>query len=61
MEEYVQKFKRATRESSYEGMVLIEEFKKRINNIIRRKLMDAERPSKSIEQYYERAVNLDRY
>ena len=50
MEEYVQKFKRATRESSYEGRVLIEEFKKRINNIIRRKLMDAERPSKSIEQ-----------
>jgi len=50
MEEYVQKFKRAARKSSYEGRVLIEKFKKRINNIIRRKLMDVERPSKSIKQ-----------
>jgi len=29
--------------------------------IIRRKLIEAEKPPKSIEQWYERVVNLDRY
>jgi len=40
---------------------LIEEFKRRINRIIRRKLMEAERLPTSIEQWYKYATNLDRY
>jgi len=42
MEEFVQDFKRVTRESGYEGCPLIEEFKQDINGSIRRKLMEAE-------------------
>ena len=61
MEKFVQEFRRATRGSRYEGRPLIEEFKREMNGMIRRKLMDAERPSTSIEQWYECATNLDRY
>jgi len=50
MEKYVQKFRRIARKSSYEGRLLVEEFKKEINDAIRRKLIEAERPPKSIEQ-----------
>jgi len=39
----------------------VEEFKRRMNRVIRRKLIEAERPSRSIKKWYERAVNLDRY
>ena len=48
MEEFVQKFRRAARESGYKGRLLIEEFKRGINGIIRRKLIEAERPLTSI-------------
>ena len=61
MEEFVQEFKRVARESKYEGCLLIEEFKRGLNRMIRRKLMEAERPSTSIEQWYEWATNLNRY
>jgi len=61
MEEFVQEFKRVARESKYEGCLLIEEFKRGINRMIRRKLMEAERPPTSIEQWYEWATNLNRY
>jgi len=37
------------------------EFKKGMNETIRRKLMEAERSSTSIEQWYEYATNLDRH
>jgi len=50
MEEFVQEFRRAARGSGYEGRLLMEEFKRRMNGIIRRKLMEAERPPTSIEQ-----------
>ena len=40
---------------------MIEEFKRRMNGIIRRKLMEAERPLTSIEQWYKSATNLDRH
>jgi len=50
MEEFVQKFKRAARESEYEGRLLIEEFKRGMNRTIRRKLMEAEDQSGFIEQ-----------
>ena len=42
MEEFVQEFQRAARSSSYEERLLVEEFKKGINRIIRRRLMEAE-------------------
>ena len=60
MEEFVQEFKRATRGSRYEGRPLIEEFKRGMNGGIRRKLMEAENPPSSIEQWYRRAMALDR-
>ena len=60
MEEFVQIFKRVARESGYEGQLLIEEFKREINGGIRRKLMEAENPPASIEQWYRRATALDR-
>ena len=61
MEEFVQEFRRAVRESGYEERSLIEEFKRGMNGIIRRKLMEVERHSTSIEQWYECTTNLDRH
>ena len=58
---FVQKFKRATRDSEYKGKLLVEEFKREMNEVIRRKLMKIEYPLKSIEQWYKRITNLDRY
>ena len=61
IEEFIQEFRRAVRESGYEGRPLIEEFKRGMNGMIRRKLMKVERPPTSIEQWYEHATNLDRH
>ena len=60
IEEFVQEFKRAARGSGYERRPLVEEFKRGINGGIRRKLMEAENPPVSIEQWYKRATALDR-
>jgi len=60
MEEFVQEFKRAARGSGYKGRPLIEEFKRGMNGGIRQKLMEAENPPASIEQWYRRATALDR-
>ena len=60
MEEFVQKFKRAARGSGYKGRPLVEEFKRGMNGGIRRKLMEAENPPASIEQWYRRATALNR-
>ena len=60
MEEFVQEFKRAARGSGYEGRPLVEEFKRGMNGGIRRKLMEVENPPASIEQWYRRAIALDR-
>ena len=60
MEEFVQEFKRAARGSGYEERPLVEEFKREMNGGIRRKLMEAENPPASIEQWYRRATALDR-
>ena len=60
MEEFVQEFKWAARGSGYEGKPLVEEFKRGMNGGIRRKLMEAENPPASIEQWYRRAMALDR-
>ena len=50
IEEFIQEFRRAARGSGYKGRLLIEEFKREMNGIIRRKLMKAERPPTSIKQ-----------
>ena len=60
IEEFVQEFKRVARGSGYEGRPLVEEFKRGMNGGIRRKLMEAENPLASIEQWYRRATALDR-
>ena len=60
MEEFVQEFKRVARESGYEERPLVEEFKRGMNGVIRRKLMEAENQPGSIEQWYKRAMALDR-
>jgi len=43
--EYVQEFKKIARESSYERWPLIEEFKRGLSRVLRRKLAKAESPS----------------
>jgi len=60
IEEFVQEFKRAARGSGYEGRPLVEEFKREMNGGIQRKLMEAENPLASIEQWYRRATALNR-
>ena len=60
MEDFVQEFKRAARGSRYEERPLVEEIKRGMNGRIRRKLMEAENPPASIEQWYRRATALDR-
>jgi len=50
MKEFVQEFKRAVRGSGYERRLLVEEFKRGMNRVIRRKLMEAENQPSSIEQ-----------
>ena len=42
IEEFVQEFQRAASSSSYEKRPLVEEFKREMNRIIRRRLMEAE-------------------
>ena len=42
IEEFIQEFKRVARGSGYKGRPLIEEFKRRMNGRIRKKLMEAE-------------------
>ena len=60
IEKFVQEFKRAALGSGYEERPLIKEFKRGINGGIRRKLMETERPSTTIRQWYKRAIALDR-
>ena len=60
IEEFVQEFKQAARGSGYERRPLVKEFKRGMNGGIRRKLMEAENPPASIEQWYKRAMALDR-
>jgi len=49
IEEFVQEFKRAVRGSGYERRLLVEEFKRGINGVIRRKLMEAKNQPSSIK------------
>ena len=60
MEEFVQDFKRVVRGSRYKGQPLIKEFKRGMNRAIKRKLIKAENQPDSIEQWFKRAMALDR-
>jgi len=60
MEEFVQEFKRAARGSGYEERLLVEEFKRVMNGMIRRKLMEAKNQPGSIKQWYRRTTALNR-
>ena len=44
IKEFIQEFRRATRGSGYKGRLLVEEFKREMNRVIRRKLTEVERP-----------------
>ena len=61
IEKSIQEFRRAARGSRYKGRPLIEEFKRGMNGLIRRQLMEAERSSTSIEKWYKHATNLDKH
>ena len=50
MEKFMQKFKRAARGNRYKGRPLVEEFKRKINGGIRRKLMEVENSPAFIKQ-----------
>jgi len=50
MEEFVQKFKRATRESRYKRQLLIKEFKRGMNGTIQQRLIESECQPGTIEQ-----------
>jgi len=60
MEEFIQEFKRAARESRYKGRPLVEKFKREMNRVIRKKLMEAENQPDSIEQWFRRVTALNR-
>ena len=56
----MQEFKKVARRSGYERRSLIKEFKRGLNRSIRRKLVEAEEPPTTIEEWQEKAVRLDR-
>jgi len=58
--EYVQEFKKITRESGYKRQPLIEEFKRGLSREIKRKLAETESLPCMIEEWQKRAVRLDR-
>jgi len=60
MEEFIQKFRRAARDSRYKERPLVEEFKRGMNGIIHQRLMESEQQPTSIEQWYDRMIALDR-
>jgi len=59
VDKYVQEFRRVARGSGYEGRALVEEFKRGLNKVVRRRLAEAEAPPSTITQWQERAVQLD--
>ena len=60
IEEFVQEFRRVARGSRYKRKPLIDKFKRGINGTICQRLIESEWQPKFIEQWYERAINLNR-
>ena len=61
MEKFIQEFRKAVRDSEYEKKLLVDKFKQGMNRVIRRKLVEAEQPPKSIKQLYKKETSLDRH
>jgi len=61
MKKFVQKFRRVVRENEFEESLLIEKFKRDMNEVVQRRLMEAESLLRSIKQWYEKATNFNRY
>jgi len=59
IKEFVQEFKKVARDSRYKGHPLIKEFKRGMNRVIRRKLMEAENQPGSIEQWCYKLKSLE--
>ena len=59
-DEYVQEFRKVARGSGYKGQSLIEEFKRGLSGMLRRKLAETETPSSMIEEWQKRAVRLNK-
>ena len=49
IENFVQEFRRVVRRSKYKRKPLVEEFKRKMNRFIRRKLIEAEQSPRSIK------------
>jgi len=45
MKKFVQEIRRAARDNEYKKKALVEKFKQEMNRVIKRKLIEAERPS----------------
>ena len=60
MEEFIQEFRRAVRESRYERRSLVEKFKRGMNRTIYQRLMESEQQPSFIKQWYDRAIALNR-
>ena len=58
--EYIQEFKKITKESGYKRQPLIEEFKRELSRKIKRKLVEAKSPPCTIKEWQKKAVRLDR-
>ena len=50
MEKFVQKFRRAVKESGYKWRLSVEEFKQGMNGVIKKKLIETKRFSRSIKK-----------
>lgn len=61
IENFVQEFRRAAKDSGYEEKLLIEGFKQEINRVIRRKLIETEQLPRNIKQWYEQVTSLNKH
>ena len=59
IEEFIQEFRKVIRESKYKERLLIEEFKREINGVIRHKLIKAEYFPRNLQQLYKRVITLN--
>jgi hypothetical protein len=59
-DEHVQSFKKIARGSGYFGIALVQEFKRSLNRPLREKISNAEIPPTTIEQWYAKAMRMDR-
>ena len=50
MDKYVQEFRKATRRSGYKEKALVEEFKRGLNRVVQRRLVEAKSPPTTIMQ-----------